>query len=169
MQKRTAFITIGLLVSSMCYFAFDVVVELFEHVGGHKGYTNGQLIHLVFEVSAVIGLFCGIFLAISYVKLLQRKTQQDMKTINAFRGKFDDIITAQFDAWALTDAERDVAQFTLKGLTLAEISDLRNTSVGTVKAQTNAIFTKSGLKSRTDFLSYFLEEFLDVETHSVTA
>ena len=54
----------------------------------------------------------------------------------------------RFDDWALTPAERDVALFALKGLSLAEIARLRSTSQGTVKAQTNAIYRKAGVTGR---------------------
>ena len=40
----------------------------------------------------------------------------------------------------LTPAEADVALFAIKGLNTADIAGLRQTSEGTVKAQTNAIY-----------------------------
>lgn len=164
MQKKTVILATTLLCISMAYFALDVVIELIDHLNESAWYSRSELIHLVFELAAVGGLSFGVFLSMSYTKLLQKKASQDMKTIQAFTGQFDEITHRQFEKWGLTDAERDVAQFTLKGLSWAEIADLRQTSVGTVKAQTNAIFNKSNLRSRTDFLGFFLEEFLDVHT-----
>lgn len=49
----------------------------------------------------------------------------------------------RFADWGLTPAERDVALFAIKGLSLAGIASLRKTSGGTVKAQTNAIYRKA--------------------------
>ena len=62
--------------------------------------------------------------------------------------------------WGLTAAERDVAMFSLKGLSLQEIAALRRTSEGTVKAQTNAIYRKAGVNGRPQLLSLFIEELM---------
>jgi DNA-binding CsgD family transcriptional regulator len=66
-----------------------------------------------------------------------------------------------FEDWGLTAAERDVALFALKGLSIAEIADLRQTSQGTVKAQTNAIYRKAGVSGRPQLLSLFVDELMD--------
>lgn len=62
----------------------------------------------------------------------------------------------------LTPAERDVALFALKGFSLAEIAAFRATSEGTVKAQTNAIYRKAGVSGRTQLLSLFVDDLIDV-------
>ena len=49
-----------------------------------------------------------------------------------------DVVEEKFAQWGLTAAEQDVALFLLKGLSTQEIAALRQTSEGTVKAQTNA-------------------------------
>jgi DNA-binding CsgD family transcriptional regulator len=66
-----------------------------------------------------------------------------------------------FTEWGLTAAERDVALFALKGMSIAEIAELRQTSQGTVKAQTNAIYRKAGVSGRPQLLSLFVDELMD--------
>ena len=61
----------------------------------------------------------------------------------------------------LTPAERDVAMFSIKGLSTAEIASLRKTSEGTVKAQTNAIYRKAGVAGRSQLLSLFVDDLMD--------
>ncbi|HLS58150.1 MAG TPA: helix-turn-helix transcriptional regulator, partial [Paracoccaceae bacterium] len=61
----------------------------------------------------------------------------------------------------LTPSERDVAWFTLKGLSIAEIARMRQTSEGTVKAQSNAIYRKAGVSGRAQLLSLFIEDLID--------
>ena len=75
----------------------------------------------------------------------------------------------RFDAWGLTAAEQDVALFAIKGLNTAEIAALRNTSEGTVKAQTNAIYRKAGVTGRPQLLSLFIDDLLDETAFAVTA
>ncbi len=48
----------------------------------------------------------------------------------------------------------------IKGLSTADIANLRNTSEGTVKAQTNAIYRKAGVSGRPQLLSLFIDELM---------
>jgi DNA-binding CsgD family transcriptional regulator len=72
-----------------------------------------------------------------------------------------DIMAERFDEWGLTPAERDVALFAIKGLSIADIAQLRSTSEGTVKAQTAAIYRKAGVSGRSQLLSLFIEDLMD--------
>lgn len=69
-------------------------------------------------------------------------------------------INARFASWRLTPAERDVAWFTMKGMSISEIADLRGTSQGTVKAQGNAIYRKAGVGGRVQLLAAFMDELI---------
>ena len=64
-------------------------------------------------------------------------------------------------AWGLTPSERDVAWFTIKGLPIADIARLRQTSEGTVKAQSNAIYRKAGVSGRAQLVSLCIEDLID--------
>ncbi|MGB1147708.1 MAG: helix-turn-helix transcriptional regulator, partial [Alphaproteobacteria bacterium] len=57
--------------------------------------------------------------------------------------------------------ERDVALFAIKGSSIAEISELRGTKEGTIKAQLNAIYRKADVTGRPQLISYFIEGMLD--------
>jgi len=69
-------------------------------------------------------------------------------------------IDSQFDKWALTPAERDVALLQLKGLRHKEIAELRQTSERTVRQQALSIYRKAGLGGRSDLAAFFLEDLL---------
>lgn len=155
------YLFVGIMVFSAGFFVFDVIADILEHIRVGRSYSADEFAHLIIEVIAVLGLLVGAVLALRYTRFLKHTAQQNERTLTMFRGQFDEVAEAQFSKWSLSDAERDVALMTLRGLPLAEIASARNTSVGTIKAQTNAIFRKSGLGSRTEFLSYFLDEFLD--------
>lgn len=71
-----------------------------------------------------------------------------------------DLLAERFAEWGLTRAERDVALFAIKGLSTAEIAGLRQTSEGTVKAQTAAIYRKAGVTGRPQLLSLFIEDLM---------
>ena len=69
-------------------------------------------------------------------------------------------IDAQFRAWKLTDAEREVALLLVKGLSLREIAGLRETSERTVRQQSLAVYRKAGLAGRAELSAFFLEDLL---------
>jgi len=69
-------------------------------------------------------------------------------------------IARQFSAWGLTDAESDVGLLLLKGLSLQDIADLRETSERTVREQARAVYRKSNLAGRNALSAYFLEDLL---------
>lgn len=71
-----------------------------------------------------------------------------------------DAIQSQFNDWAFTDAEADVALFLIKGLSHREIASLRDTSERTVRHQAQSAYRKAGLPGRTALSAFFLEDML---------
>ena len=69
-------------------------------------------------------------------------------------------IDRQLDQWQLSVAEKEVAFLLLKGLSLKDIAALRGTAEKTVRAQSAAVYAKSGLAGRTELSAFFLEDLL---------
>lgn len=69
-------------------------------------------------------------------------------------------IENQFAHWQLTPAETEVGFLLLKGFSLKEIADIRNTKLKTVQQQSQAIYQKTGLASRSELAAFFLEDLL---------
>ncbi len=69
-------------------------------------------------------------------------------------------IDQQLTKWNLTAAEKEVALLLLKGLSLKEIADIRNTTEKTARVQSIAIYSKSGLSGRSELAAFFLEDLL---------
>jgi DNA-binding NarL/FixJ family response regulator len=69
-------------------------------------------------------------------------------------------IENQFAHWQLTPAETEVGFLLLKGFSLKEIADIRNTKLKTVQQQSQAIYQKTGLGSRSELAAFFLEDLL---------
>jgi DNA-binding CsgD family transcriptional regulator len=116
-------------------------------------------------LSAAFGLVLGVILGgIMLRRTLQRQEVAEEKLRRA-SGAFMDLLAERFADWGLTPAEQDVAMFSIKGLSTSEIAVLRNTSEGTVKAQTNAIYRKAGVSGRPQLLSLFIEDLMDDDGH----
>lgn len=69
-------------------------------------------------------------------------------------------IENQFKHWSLTQAETEVGFLLLKGFSLKEISDIRNTKLKTTQQQSQSIYQKTGLGSRSELAAFFLEDLL---------
>jgi len=112
------------------------------------------------EIGAAIGLILGVGLSALMLRASLRRTRAVEQALRAASGAFMDLVEEKFADWGLTPAERDVALFAIKGLSIAEIAALRTTSEGTVKAQTNAIYRKAGVSGRPQLLSLFVEDLM---------
>lgn len=69
-------------------------------------------------------------------------------------------IQKQFECWHLTPAEAEVGMLMLKGLSHADIAQLRQASERTIRDQARAIYRKAGVAGRTELSAFFLEDLL---------
>lgn len=75
-------------------------------------------------------------------------------------------IDQQFQRWALSPAEKEVALLLLKGLSHKEIAAVRSITEATARQQARAVYRKSGLSGRNDLSAFFLEDLLLPPTQS---
>ncbi len=116
------------------------------------------------EVGAMLGLVFGAFLSVIVLTRILKRQKRAEDQLRQVSGAFMELMQTRFRDWGLTSAERDVALFAIKGLSTQEIAVLRGTAEGTVKAQTNAIYRKSGVNGRPQLLSLFIEDLMDDES-----
>ncbi|MEX0316558.1 MAG: helix-turn-helix transcriptional regulator [Ruegeria sp.] len=157
-MTRNLLVIALLVVQVACalFFVFDILSSV---LGLPIGPINWHAREII-EIGAALGLILGI--VVGFVVLRQSVAEAArMKTrLKAAQSAFSDLLEESFTAWHLTPAERDVALFAIKGMTTAEIAALRNTSEGTVKAQTNAIYRKAGVHGRSQLLGLFIDNLM---------
>lgn len=73
-------------------------------------------------------------------------------------------IDVQLSRWRLSQAEKEVALLLLKGLSLKEIAEVRQTSEKTARVQSIAVYSKSGLGGRSELAAFFLEDLLQPQS-----
>ncbi|MFV0303380.1 MAG: helix-turn-helix transcriptional regulator [Paracoccus sp. (in: a-proteobacteria)] len=113
------------------------------------------------DIGAALGLIAGIALGgRMLIGSLRRRNQAEEKLRRA-KTAFAELVEQRFQDWALSPAEREVALFSIKGLSVAEVARLRGTSEGTIKAQAAAVYRKAGVGSRHQLLSLFIEDMFD--------
>lgn len=145
--------------------AIDVVIDYRE---------NGSFAAQTFEMLVFVFALAGIAVhgwqlasARSHSARLDRELAETRADAQRWSQEAKDVlkglgvaIDRQFEKWALTPAERDIALLQLKGLRHKEIAELRKTSERTVRQQALAIYRKAGLTGRTDLAAFFLEDLL---------
>ena len=109
----------------------------------------------------VLGLILGVVLGWMALRMSIQRAERAETALRHCTVEFADVLEEHFREWHLTPAERDVALFLTKGLNTRDIAEMRGTSEGTVKAQTNAIYRKAGVTGRSQLLSLFIEDLMD--------
>ena len=138
------------------FFVSDIVMSIF----GLRSSPMSWQAREVQEIGAAIGLMLGLSLgAVALWRAIRRTLAAEQKLRQA-SGLFMEHLADRFDSWGLTPAERDVALFAIKGMSIQEIARMRSTSEGTVKAQTYAIYRKAGVAGRPQLLSLFIEDLM---------
>lgn len=159
-ELRAKFAIVAILaVQFLCaiFFISDIV---FTVIGIRATPINWQVRELL-EIGASVGLALGFILGAMVLRKSLRESEQVKEKLRVVSTAFMDILEERFGEWGLTPAERDVALFCIKGFSTQEIADLRSTSEGTVKAQTNAIYRKAGVTGRPQLLGLFIEDLMD--------
>ncbi len=139
---------------------------------------NVPIRHLVLEgamnfIALVIGAYLFtrlvrskhrslLVLRTEYIKA--RESAESFKLqIEKFREGVSAAITQQLKLWKLTPTEEEICFFLLKGFSLQEIADLRNTSERTIRQQASMLYKKTGLSGRSQLSAFFLEDLLAVD------
>lgn len=121
------------------------------------------------EIFGVLALIVGASVTLNqYRRLLRRNTKVE-RELGAVSGAFQEMIEVHFAAWQLTSAERDVALLSIKGISIADIAEMRHTRAGTIKAQNAAIYRKAGVSNRAELISVVIEDLiagLDLTAHT---
>jgi DNA-binding CsgD family transcriptional regulator len=143
-------------VACAVFFVSDIILTILDARSAPISWQTRELL----EIGAAVGLFAGMLLGwLALRRAIFRRDEAELRLRRA-SSAFLDVVNEQFTEWGLTPAERDVAMFAIKGLSTSEIAELRKTSEGTIKAQTNAIYRKAGVTGRPQLLSLFVEDLM---------
>jgi DNA-binding CsgD family transcriptional regulator len=122
--------------------------------------------HGTIEASAVF--FLGLTLIVigaDFWRLII-ENRQFRSLLGIASGEFLFILGGKFTDWKLSTSEREVALLLIKGLSIQEIADIRETKTGTIKSQCSAIYRKAEVKGRNELVAYFVEDLLSGESLS---
>ncbi|WP_343081561.1 helix-turn-helix transcriptional regulator [Ostreiculturibacter nitratireducens] len=148
-----------LLLQALCAFFFvsDIVLSVFGIYAQPISWQTREYL----EIGASLGLLLGLVMGAMLLYRSIRAHRLAEEKLRRASGAFMELLAERMAEWGLTPAEQDVALFAIKGMSTQEIAALRNTSEGTVKAQTNAIYRKAGVSGRPQLLSLFIDDLMD--------
>ncbi|OYX43235.1 MAG: hypothetical protein B7Z02_09510 [Rhodobacterales bacterium 32-67-9] len=157
-RTKVSAVLVLMLLQGFCatFFLLDMISDLIAE-------PSSMWIrpHFVMEILANLGLAAGVVFEGAYlVRMLRRQAHAD-RALSAASGALHEVMEGYFDDWRLTPAEADVAAFTIKGFSIAEIAALRGSAEGTVKTHLNAIYRKAGVPGRGQLVNLLIEELLD--------
>lgn len=167
LTEREKFSILGVLILAGALTAIDVVEDWLD---------GASLTHIVPEVMIIFGV-SGIALYLFRSSLQNRnvlieESRKEMalakNEAKVWRSKaqslskgITDAISGQLEEWSLTPAERDISFLLLKGLTIQEIAQIRETSERTIRQQASEVYKKSGLTGRAQLSAFFMEDLFD--------
>lgn len=156
-----------LALQALCglIFVADIVLTAAGAYSRPMAWNTRELI----EIGAALGLLLGMVLGGLLVARSVRDLHRAEARLEKASAAFVDLLNARFNEWGLTAAERDVAMFAIKGMSVQEMARLRDTSEGTIKAQTAAIYRKANVTGRPQLLSLVIEDMLGGPDESAAA
>lgn len=114
----------------------------------------------ILEALVTIALFFGLAFTGNELRQVLNRQDQLEEQIKVASGAFSEVLEARFIDWSLTSAEREIAILAIKGFSIAEMAELRETKQGTVKAQCASVYKKAEVAGRLQLLSIFLDDLM---------
>jgi DNA-binding CsgD family transcriptional regulator len=165
-----------LLAGVLAAFAVVAVVAALDVLSDLSEGTTVR--HVVVEGALVlVGLVGALEMARRLVRSLRASEEkafalaEQLRATQAeaarWRGEAGDLLAGlgaaldrQFERWALSPAEKEVALLLLKGLSHKEIAEARSITEATARQQARAVYKKGGLSGRNELAAFFLEDLL---------
>ncbi len=151
---------VWIVVAVQCVCGAYFMWEILASVAGLPSLPLRWQARELVELGASTGLIVGAGLAVHLVAQARRAETRATRAHKLTTGAFTQTVDAYFTRLALTEAEMDIAWLVLKGMSMAEIAELRQTRPGTVKAQCTAIYRKAGVNSKSQLFSQVVEDLL---------
>ena len=143
-----------ILIIASLFFLYDIITDIL--------YTQESMAHIIVESFVFIAITIALYLEIKRTFLLSRAFELEKGKTEKLSGELFKIINQEFNKWGLTASEKEIALLIVKGLSMKEISELRNVKEKTIRQQSIKIYSKSGYSGRNELASHFIQDLLDL-------
>lgn len=165
MNRRERFVIAGVLAFIALFLSMDIITDSREGV---------DLWHILAEGIMGVTALAGVFYLLRGTVTLRHRLEKEIEDFSIFKKEAEAwraeskryveglalAIDQQLTKWKLTVAEKEVAFLLLKGLSLKEIADVRQTTEKTARVQSMAVYAKAGISGRSELSAFFLEDLL---------
>lgn len=165
MNNRERFVIITILLGTSVLVGMDLLTDSKEgvpmwHLAVEAFVALAALGGVIYLLRGSFALRRSLVAEVLRSTSLKEEAEQWRNQANVYIEGLAQEIERQLTSWNLTLSEKEVAFLLLKGLSLKEVADIRKTSEKTARAQSTAIYEKSGLSGRSELAAFFLEDLL---------
>ncbi len=157
-----------ILVSFVIFFMIDLYIDLKDGVA--LDHIWHEFLFLFIAMGAAIYQARIVLKTEEELKIIRNELLETKNSYKAWQTKSRSsaqelrrMIDQQFEEWDLSQSEKEIALFLIKGLSMKEIADLRQTSDTTVRQQASVIYKKSSTSGRQELAAFFLEDILSID------
>lgn len=157
------------LVTVLSLIAIMIGVDIFT-----DSREGVEIWHVLIEGLVGVSALFGVFYILRGSMELKHRLEKEIHDFSEFKKEAEEwraqskkyveglsqAIDQQLSKWSLSTAEKEVAFLLLKGLSLKEIAEIRQTTEKTARVQSIAIYSKSGCAGRSELSAFFLEDLL---------
>jgi DNA-binding CsgD family transcriptional regulator len=168
LDKKIYFLLIYIL-----FMTAWITEELISYNTNFNFLRSSQKLFSYMEIFMAILSVCGV---VYFFRLIQEsKNDIDIaktvignlknqnRQLSSVNSGFWNSIQDQMKKWSLTENEKEIAIFILRGLSNLQIAAIRNKSLKTIENQTFSIYQKSGTQGKLEFIAYFISPLLPDE------
>lgn len=153
MKLRNYFPVVVLILAAI-FFAYDIIADLFD--------DEESSVHIIVEFLVFLAMSLVLFRELRHVWELNRAVVEQQSKMARLSGDLMAVMQAQFAQWGLSPSESEVALLLIKGLSMKEISELREVKEKTVRQQATSIYSKSGYAGRHELAAHFIEDLMNM-------
>ena len=158
MMKTQNYLSTGVLVSAMLFFAYDIISDLSM---GSDSYS-----HIIVETIVFLAITVILFQELKHVTSLKNAVQSERVKTARLSGELFSVMNKQFNDWKLSPSEHEIALLLIKGMSMKEISEMRQVKEKTVRQQATQVYAKSGYAGRHELAAHFIEDLMLEKTSS---
>jgi DNA-binding CsgD family transcriptional regulator len=162
-SKKKSYFFLILFSLVLLFSIVDVYNDVHEgiswpHISHEIGITLFASILIVYQITQIRSKDKSIEFIQNNLEELNNENSKIKVELKKLSGKLHEVIEQQLVQWDLTPSESDISKLILKGLSMKEIAQIRNTSEATVRQQAMNIYKKANVHSRQEFIAFFLED-----------
>lgn len=156
-------ILLALIILIFLVSLMDIITDMrsgieFEHIAHELVLLGICVLMIYFQMRMIFKRDFELGLFSSEIDRIKKEKADYRVKVEELSGNFAKVVDEQFTQWKLSEGEKDVARLLIKGFSMKEIADFRNSHDSTVRQQATAVYKKSGVSGRQELSAFFLED-----------